>query len=360
MRIGTIGPGVGLAIGVVALSGCSGPAKNGGSAEARPQPSVEISRSVLREDAIILLGEFADHESAQVRANAIEALSVAPARLRAILPKALGDENGGVRAVAAMTIGKIGACDLAPLCEPLLHDPSPFARLAAIYAQSSCDDDRHTAELAEYLLHHESIRVRAQTAFILGELGNRSGAALLRHAAAQGVGRASDAEFRLLQLQIAEALAKLGDESQRDILVAALFVSRPEDLEATALATQILGEIRSRRSAPELQNLIAYRDEQGRSMPAEIRLNAGIALAKLGGMDAGLAARLSALGDEFARHRNPLLRAQTAILRGHIGGAAEVSALREMLTDGNPLVQVASGSGILQASLSGNFAGIRP
>ncbi len=361
MKIRTIGPGLGIA-GALMLLGCSSGSREDASAQVKPstQPSREISRSVLREDTIILLSELTDHENPQVRANAIEALSITPSRLDAILPRALGDENAGVRAIAAMTIGTIGACEIAPLCEPLLFDPSPFAQLGAIYAQSSCDDDRHTAQLAEFLLRHDSIRVRAQAAFILGELGNPSGAALLRHAAAQGAGRASDAEFRLLQLQIAEALAKLGDETQRDILVAALFVSRPEDLEATALATQILGEIRSRRSAPELRNLIAFRDEQGRAMPAEIRLNAGIALARMGGLEPGIDERLSALADEFARNPDPLLRSQAAILRGSIGRSAEVAQLREMLDDANPLVQVAAGSGILRASLSGDFAGIRP
>ena len=88
-----------------------------------------------------------------------------------------------------MTIGKIEACDLAPLCDPLLYDPSPFARIAAIYAQSACDDNQNTAQLAEFLLNHDSIRVRAQAAYVLGELGNPSSGALLRHAAARGTGR---------------------------------------------------------------------------------------------------------------------------------------------------------------------------
>ncbi len=353
---------IGFSASLIALSACSGTRKQRESAQVQPPPtqSNEVSRSVLREDTIILLTRLTNHENAQVRANAIEALSIVPSRLDAILPVALGDENAGVRTVAAMTVGKTRSCELAPLCEPLLHDPSPFARLAAIFAQSACDDERHTEELAYFLLKHESIRVRAQAAFVLGELGNASSTALLRHAAAQGAGRASDAQYRLLQLQIAEALAKLGDEGQRDILVAALFVSRPEDLEATALATQILGEIQSRKSAPELKNLIAYRDEQGMAMPAEIRLGAGVALARLGGFGPGDAERLSELALEYAHNPSPLLRAQVAILRGQIGRSAEVEILRQMLNDRNPLVQVAAGSGILRASISGDFAGIRP
>ena len=111
---------------------------------------------------------------------------------------------------------------------------------------------------------------------------------------------------------------------------------------------------------PELQNLIAYRDEQGMQMPAEIRLNAGVALAKLGGFQAGDAERLSELADEFAFDPNPLLRSQAAILRGLVGRAVEIQQLRQMMDDANPLVQVAAGSGILRAFQVNNFAGIRP
>ena len=71
------------------LDAGSGAEPNSGQAES----PVEISRSVLREDTIIRLTEMTDHENAQVRANAIEALSLAPSRLDSVLPKALRDEN---------------------------------------------------------------------------------------------------------------------------------------------------------------------------------------------------------------------------------------------------------------------------
>jgi len=339
-----LGLGLGLAFGGGAAVGQGEPPAAGEDA---------VSRSELRERAIDLLLKMSDDENAMVRANAIEGLVAVPTRLSGVIPRGLRDPNAGVRSVSAMAIGKAGLCDLAGLCEPLLHDGSAFARISAIYAQSSCGDDGRVQDLASYLLDGETARVRSQAAFVLGEMGNTSASPLLRHAASRRMENATDAERRAMQLQIAEALFKLGDESQRDILVAALFVSRPEDLEGAALAAQILGEMRSRRSEAELVNLLAFRDERGHAMPAEVRLAAGIALAKLGRGDS------ASVAGEYLDSENPLLRSQAAILLGEAGGRGSLGELRRMLDDPNPLVRVSAGSALLSATGSDGNSGIR-
>lgn len=63
--------------------------------------------------------------------------------------------------------------------------------------------------------------------------------------------------MRLLQLQLAEAMVKLGEDDQIATIRAALYPSRPEDLEATALAVQIIGQVKDRGSIDELIYLSA-------------------------------------------------------------------------------------------------------
>lgn len=346
-------------IGVGALSAgllaCAGPGRTDRSERTATTQTGEIlsdiERSALRERAIAMLEELSGDADPQVRANAIEGLTLAPARLAAVVPIALGDENAGVRGIAAMAMARAKLCDLAPLTEPLLFDASALVQIAAIHARASCGDSREVHRLGEFLLNDPAIRARAQAAFTLGELGNVSAMPLLRQAAARRTPAASDQEYRLFQLQIAEALAKLGDRSQVDTLHAALFVSRAEDLEATALAAQILGEIGSRSSEPDLVNLVAYRDEGGNQMPAEVRLSAGIALARLGREDADFIAR------EYLASESPLIRAQSAVLLGESGSAGGLGILRDLMDDGDPIVRVAACSGVLR-STSGR-SGIR-
>src|SRR5690606_36105844 len=70
-----------------------------GTREHAPEPEREkvgetlIERTALREEALATLLELAMDEAAIVRANAIEALQVAPSRAERALPTALRDTN---------------------------------------------------------------------------------------------------------------------------------------------------------------------------------------------------------------------------------------------------------------------------
>src|SRR5690606_25134635 len=124
---------------------------------------------------------------------------------------------------------------------PLVRDESPMARLAAVYALHRCGDTSPDADLTPLgaALWDESPRVRAHAAFILGEIGDPSAIPMLRDSLRAPANRVSRSEVRLTQLQIAEARIKLGDEEPLHEVRAALYPSRPDDLEATALAAQI-------------------------------------------------------------------------------------------------------------------------
>lgn len=332
------------------LAGCSAPenkaaVRPAAQQVAAPGPAAEpvlsaVERSALREQALEALVRGASDPMPQMRANALEALASTPTRLVPLLPSALADANPGVRAVAAALVGRLRRCELAALVEPLTTDESEFVRASAVFALGRCDPSRDLGPLALVLNGSNSTRARAHAAYLLGELGNASAIPMLRQAAGVDVPRASPIEVRLLQLQIAEALYKLGDQSQISTLHSALLVAAPEDLEAAALAVQILGEVGSRRSVPDIVNLLAWSDEDGSRMPAEVRLGAAAALAKLGRRDGWIVAQ------EFERSESAVLRAQAAHVFGRVGRTDDLGSLRRLLGDDDGLVRIAAAGAI--------------
>jgi len=317
-------------------------------AEGQPQPVRidPVRASMLRERSIELLQAAAASENPQLRANALEALDGLPSRLEPLAAAGLKDPNLGVRSVAAMTIGRSGLCELTPSVRPLLADPSPFVRASAIFALHACGEAVNPTPLARILLENPSPRVRAHAAFVLGELGNRSAIGLLREAAAQNMPRASESEVRLLRLQVAEAMVKLGEDDQLHTISAALYPSRPEDLEATALAAQILGQIGAESGIDELIYLTAFEDE-GYRMPAEVRLAAAASLAQLGHPQG------SFIADEYAEEDLEALRAQSAFVYGQTGKPETLPKLEALLEDPNPLVAVAAAAAVLDVTAPG-------
>jgi HEAT repeat protein len=290
-----------------------------------------------------MLLEATSSPDPQLRANAIEALGEAPTRLAAVLPVALGDRNEGVRSVAAMMVGMSRMGELTPSVQPLLRDPSPYVRASAIFALERCGvgGGVDPTPLASMLLNDPSPHVRAHAAFILGELGDRSAVAMLRQCARDEMPRASQAEVRVMRLQLAEAMTKLGDNDQLHVIRAALYPSRPDDLETTALAAQIIGEVGDRGSIDELIYLSARWDQDKRPMPAEVRLAAAGSLAKLGLKQGAFIAR------EYWRSDNPAQRAQAAYVLGRTGNEKNLGTLAQMMEDEAGIVRVSAAAAIV-------------
>lgn len=306
-------------------------------------PAAAVTRSALREQAIAVLTELASSQSPQVRANALEGLSRAPARLEQAAARGIRDPNEGVRSVAAMVTGRARLHSLAPAIEPLIHDPSPYVRASAIGALHTLGRGVDPTPLASLLLEHPEPGVRAHTAWTLGEMGDRSAVGLLRAGAISPMPRASLGSSRLFRLQVAEALFKLGEDGELHTLHAALFPSSPDELEAAALASQILGSVRSRRSIPELKNIVVWRDERGGRMPPEIRLAALRSLGQLGERS-GLF-----IAEEYANATEPLVRAQLALALGQCDGPDVLDRLSAMMAPTEPeIVRVAAATGALE------------
>lgn len=308
-----------------------------------PVPVVSaVSRSELRERAIDTLTTAVQSPVPQMRANAIEGMLQAPTRLESLVALGLKDENLGVRSVAAMCVGRARLRTLAPSVSPLLTDESGFVRLSANYALMRLGEPSDPNAIGSALLSDPSPRVRAHAAYVLGELGNKSATGMLRQALLEKNPLASAEEVRLMQLQVAEALIKLGDTAQVQTVRAALYPSRPEELEAAALAVQIIGEVKDRGAIDQLIYLDAYADESGQRMPAEVRLALASALAKMG-MREG-----SFIADEFKSSQNPAIRAQVASVYGETGQSANLAPLALLLDDPEGNVRVAAAAAILK------------
>jgi HEAT repeat protein len=307
-----------------------------------------VAVSQLRERAVDEVAKLAAAPLPELRANALEAMLLTPSRLEALIPAALADENAGVRSTALMMIGKARMARLSAAARPLLNDPSPFARAAAIYALARTDQDIDRSPMATMLLGDPSPRVRAHVAYLTGEMGDTSALGLLSDASRATIPRASGAEMRMMEVQIAEAMVKLGDRDQIETIRAALYPTRPEDLEITALAVQVIGDLEDTSSSSELIYLTATKDRQGNRMPAEIRLGAAASMAKLGNT------RGSFIADEFLADPIPALRAQAAHVYGETRRRENLAKLERLLSDEEGRVRIAAAAAILKVTSSGS------
>ncbi|MCC6661036.1 MAG: HEAT repeat domain-containing protein [Phycisphaerales bacterium] len=334
--------------GLLALASCAGNGKpSGGHAAgaAGPGPYRDVvAVSDLRERAIAMLTKAAGAEAPAIRANALEGLSAAGARVDTLLPAALHDSNEGVRTVAAMIVGRLGLSGHAAEIAALRSDPSPYVRAAAVYAGARIGTNPDVSPLAGLLRRSTRYRVKAQVVYVLGELGNGSAAAMIAESVNTPVPSGHEGEARLFQLQVAEALVKLGADDQREVLHAALYPSQANELEATALATQIVGQLRDKSATGDLINLVEYKDPEGNRMPAEVRLAAATALARLGQPNG------TYIADEYRQNERPAVRAQAASVYGDLGLRENLDKLAAMLDDPSAIVRVSAATAIIHAT----------
>ena len=305
-----------------------------------------IERSTLREQALATLTEYTASNNALLRANALEALAPAGKRLQAPLAAGLVDPNEGVRAVAAVLVGREEIATLEASVRPLLADESPLVRASAIYALRALGADVDPTPLGTFLLESPNPGVRAHAAFLFGELGDKSAMPLLRQALHQTIPGASEQQQRLLGLQIAEAMVKLGDKSRLEGLRAALYPARPDEYEVAVLATQILGRLGDRASIPQLINLSEY-TQNGRTVPPELRLAVADAAARMGRREGWF------IAEAYLDDTDALRRSQAALVLGQTGRDEDLQTLGGLLDDVNPLVRAAAAGSILTITTPG-------
>jgi len=337
--VAAVGRLAGIVVLGVVVAGCSSSSAPRSEAETGPELSTE-RWSELFDRSIEEMNTASRSDLPELRANAIEALMPWPDQVRIAIARGLDDDNLGVRTVALVAMGNTKNADFAEAARRLLADESPYVRAAAIYALAEVGADVDRTPLATMLLEDPSPQVRSHAAVLLGLLEDPSASPLLREAAAARMPMAGEIEVSLMRLQIAEALVRVGDRDQIQVIRAALYPSRPGDLEATALAAQILGEVGDRGSIDELISLVDRRDEQGNPMPIEVRLVAVRSLAGLGNTRGAFVAR------EALESDRGVVKAQAALVLGDAGGLEDVPALAGLLRDESPRVRLAAAAGL--------------
>jgi HEAT repeat protein len=312
-----------------------------GRVVAEPLP-VE-SNGDARAAAVKLLREACVSEVPVFRANALEALDTSPDDLRAVAGPLLSDPNRGVRFVAAMAVGRAKLADLADRVRPLLVDESESVRASAIYALTRMGQPVDPSPLAA-MVRSDDPEVRSNAYLILGELRNASAIPMIRDSLGKGMRQVNPARVRIVELQAAEALARLGEADGIEPIRAALFAPG-EQAEFTALAAQQVGSLKDDGSRAILMRLI---DGTGISArPTEVRICCAVALAQISPQDAQAVVKFSRT---LLKDREASVRAQAALALAYAGGPPVVPEIEPLLFDQAPSVQLAAAKGILAAT----------
>ncbi len=304
-----------------------------------PKPLDLHGGPARRQAALDMLVVATESGNALVRANAIEAFGVAPADAMPAVAAGLRDSNRGVRFVAAMTAGRLRLNTLVPRLREMRDDGSQSVQAAVLFALDACGEHVDLGPLAGMVMSDDP-EVKGNAALVLGEIGEPSALPMLREAVGRRLASGDPARQRIVDLQLAEAMVKLGSDGELEVIRAALFAP-DEQAEIVVFACQLCGRVGDRAYVATLRD-IATRTEP-RIEPPEVRLAAVLALAQI-------AAELSIpqIPIEYLGHRRAEVRAQAAAALGWAGDAASLDPLAATLEDRNALVQVASAGAILR------------
>ncbi|MEL6497960.1 MAG: HEAT repeat domain-containing protein [Planctomycetota bacterium] len=338
--------------GASVLSACSSgevgtydrpPGDEASSGHANARLALARQHASLRDAAITTLRGLVTSPDALTRANAIEALELSPAELDSVAAAMLLDDNIGVRSIAAVAVGRAGLRRQKPLLQSMLTDESDYARASAIFGLTKLGVEVDRSPLAAFLLTGEPFGLRGHAAYLLGEMDDPSAIDLLQEAAKAPMERASAGQRRVIELQLSEAMIKLGDDQQLSAVRAALFPSQASELEAMALAIQIVGELGDTASRGRLVQIAETEDAAGQRMPPEVQLAIAISMAKLGDRNGWFVA------DEFWDAPRDVLRADAAAVYGWTARESDLRRLRTLLSDRSGRVRASAAAGILRA-----------
>jgi HEAT repeat protein len=270
-----------------------------------------------------------DNKDPVLRENALEAVRLLNDPVAAtIIPKALDDAERVVRFRAALAAGAHQLAAARQKLESMVGDEDLHLRIAVIYALHRLGVTEYTHDLEKTAVHPEP-GVRADTAFVLGMLGEKSALKILKVLA-----RDTDPVVRQ---RAWEAMWRLGDSSAVDELVG-LTMSRYAD-------DQMLG----------LLALSAPRNEQVReavrsgltSDHVETSLVAARAMGQLGS-DEGYGLAL-----QGAKSNDSRQRFLAALAFGAIERTDAQSTLRALMKDKDPRVRVVAAAAVLEIAARG-------
>ncbi|MCH2142386.1 MAG: HEAT repeat domain-containing protein [Phycisphaerales bacterium] len=335
------------------------PVPNPGTASAMPPLSTprvatvqQLPRAVTSQQraAVAVLEDAMRSPNPLERANALEMMEGQIEPLRAMVIKGLVDPNEGVRFAAAMAAARNGLCGLSDQMQPLTLDPSPSVRAAAIAALARCKTGMNQTPLAAMVLSQD-YATRANAAMALGEIGNPSAAGLLRAALNKPIQASDPVVVRVSEMELSEALVRLGDRSQLETIRAAFFAPADQG-ELTALAAQMAGRLKDETLAPAMLAMVT--GEGPRKPGPELRLIIADALLR---MRPVLAQQVSPLAIEQSTNSLSEVRMLAAAVLAHDASPASEAVLNRLLEDPEPRVRIAAAGAMLRQA--GSEAGIR-
>ncbi len=303
-------------------------------------------------DARSALMRGARDKDAQVQAYALEALAETEGlRAGEILADALIDTDRlPVASAAAFGIGRIKYGRRKRWLLEIAKDPKIPPRLmcAIIYALHRLGNDEHTGKLGSpQYIGSPNKWVRAETAKVMGMMGDRSAMGPLRGLA--------EVETNIeVRLQAAEALALLGDEASVSILEG---FTKSWYMEDKLISIGALGKIEDRVSLRVLKRVMNNRQRQD----PIVRLAAAGSLAKRGDASGYELARRAVLEPEVMLREAPtrrgvrinaaeyvMLQTHGAMALGHMGKLVAVDYLHPLLKHEGGKVRIAAAWAILQ------------
>ena len=315
--------------GLAGGAGCRGPDGGGAAPSAADAPlAADAYDAAVRQ--IIASGRSDDPAS---RARAIEAARPLKDRILQLAQLGLADEHEAVRFNAVVAVGRLRLTPLVPSVRALGSDASPSVRAAVMLALRRCDAPVDVASLGA-LAGLEDPTVRGNVALLLGLLGEPSDRALLRVMARQPPSaRIRPVERAIVRIQIAEAMVRLGDQTQRETIRAWVY---SEFGEVRVLAVQMLGELGDRAYQDALLPMLG-------KDPVELRLAAAESMARMG----------DERGFEVVRRAGemdmPLVRSQAAMALGWFRGPAAAAARWRLLADPVEPVRLGAAAAIVRA-----------
>ncbi len=297
-------------------------------AKAKPEP-LDMA---LREEAKRAIFTAARSGQVEQRVHALEAIQDAnlPEGQAEILD-GLRDPEPVVRFASAVAAGELRLADAKPILIDIAYDKSGSVRAAVRFALHRLGDTRLSHDF-ETLTQNPLPHVRANTAMLLGLLGEPSAVKILRP-----MRQDRDDSVRM---QVSEAMWRLGDPVGRDDLIALSVSAHPDDQMIGLLA---LAEPRDQRVGKYIFGALATEDRDGK--PSGYPESALVAARALGMLDSdegyGVAVNGAASGD-------PRQRQLAAFAFGAIGRSDAQSYLRALLHDSNQDVRIAAATAIFQ------------
>lgn len=314
------------ALALLALTGCG-------------RPGIELAadeKMRLEERALELLNRAAGQpDDPIVRSNALEALvRFAPEQSRPLFVAAVDAESAVVRYAGLLALGQIRDHKSLGLIRRRLVDPDARVRVAAAFAAYRCGDVNTAGPILESAVRdNPDEKLRGETAYLIGKLGDSAALARLR--------KTADRDPSGLVVTYAQsAMALLGDQAMVSRLIE---YALKADVETRLIALQTLAEIGEPRAVKALK----YRVDD-KSDYLATRLLAARAL----GVMAHDAAYKLALQSLTHKDADPVetvrVRALAALALGAMGDAKALGALRTAAeTETDPRVQVAACDAIL-------------